>query len=230
VTPPPGGVSAGEATPSTRPRAPLAPQRLRLLLITDPAVAARGAGVLEEYVRRGLSAGVTAVQLRDKDARTGTLLPLARRLRALCRAHGAPFFVNDRVDLALAAGADGVHLGEQDLPISVVRLIAPDLWIGASADTAASAEAAVRAGAHYIGCGAVWGTTSKADAGTPIGVGRVASVAAAVDVPVVAIGGITPARAPALVGTGAAGVAVIRALLDEGNPEAAARAFRRAFP
>jgi thiamine-phosphate pyrophosphorylase len=169
--------------------------------------------------------GVTAVQLRDKETPTGTLLPLARRLRDLCHAHRAVFFVNDRVDLALAAGADGVHVGDDDLPVDVVRSLAPHLWVGASADLPSTARAAVEAGAHYLGCGTVWATESKGDAGIPIGVDGLRAVAEAVSVPVVAIGGITLERAHELEGSGAAGLALIRGLWDAPDLAGTARRF-----
>ena len=209
----------------------LEPSRLRLLMITGPLRSPgprdSASSTVEVRVLKALVGGVTSVQLRDKETATGTLLPLAHRIRALCHDHGALFFVNDRVDLALASGADGVHLGDDDLPVHVVREIAPELWVGASADTAETAQAAIRAGAHYVGCGTIWATDSKADAGTPIGIAGLTAVAQAITAPVVAIGGITIARAPELVGSGAAGIAVIRGLWDAPDITTAARAFRQ---
>lgn len=177
-----------------------------------------------------LRGGVRSVQLRDKEAPSGTLLPLAERLRDLCHARGALFFVNDRVDLALAAKADGVHVGQDDLPVEVVRRLVPEsLVVGVSAETPARARAAARGGADYIGAGPVWPTDSKADAGVAIGVDGVARMVAATQLPVVAIGGITSVRVAALREAGAAGVAVIRAILAESDPEWAAQALARAW-
>jgi thiamine-phosphate pyrophosphorylase len=196
------------------------------MVLTDPRAA--GARPLEDVVEDVLAAGATAIQLRDKDAGTGELLPLARRLRERCRAHGALFLVNDRLDLALACGADGVHVGQDDLPAAGIRAVSPPgFLIGVSAETPELAIQARADGADYIGCGPVWPTDSKADAGDAIGVAGVASVARAVRIPVVAIGGITPERVPELLDAGAAGVAVIRAVLAASDPSAAVRDLLR---
>jgi thiamine-phosphate pyrophosphorylase len=192
------------------------------MVLTDPHAA--GARSLEDLVEEVLAAGATAIQLRDKDAGAGELLPLARRLRERCRAHGALFLVNDRLDLALACEADGVHVGQDDLPAAAIRAASPPGFvIGVSAETPELAIQAREDGADYVGCGPVWPTDSKADAGDAIGVVGVASVAHAVDLPVVAIGGITAARVPELLEAGAAGVAVIRAVLAAADPSAAVR-------
>ena len=186
--------------------------RLRLIAIAD-----RGRLPDEELCRRAetwLEAGAPALQFRDKTAGAGAGLGLARRLAQMCRAHGALFFVNDRVDLALAADADGVHVGPEDPPVSAVRRVArPDFLIGSSAGTPAEALRAVAEGADYLGCGSVFATRSKGDAGAPIGLDGLREVAGAVDVPVVAIGGITPETADQLYRADAAGSAVISALL-----------------
>ncbi|CAN5794389.1 thiamine phosphate synthase [soil metagenome] len=196
------------------------------MVLTDPLAA--GARPLEKVIEAALAAGATAIQLRDKQAGTGELLPLARRLRERCHAHGALFLVNDRLDLALASGADGVHVGQDDLPAGEVRAVAPPGFvIGVSAETPALAIRAQRDGADYVGCGPVWATESKADAGVAIGLSGVASVVRAVRIPVVAIGGITPERVQGLLSEGAAGVAVIRAVLAASDPSAAARGLLR---
>jgi thiamine-phosphate pyrophosphorylase len=222
-----GTVKAVSDLPSPPPApAGIPAERLRLLLVTDPAIVPGGTQALEDRVAEGLRAGVTAVQLRDKRSATGTLLPLARRLRRLCHTHGALFFINDRLDLALVAGADGVHAGDEDLPLPVIRSLAPSLWVGASAGTAEAAVAAVHSGAHYIGCGAVWGTPTKADAGLPIGVEGLRAVVRASRAPVVAIGGISPERVEALRGSGVAGIAAVSALLGARDMEATVRLYR----
>ncbi|TVP49821.1 MAG: thiamine phosphate synthase [Gemmatimonadales bacterium] len=197
------------------------------MVLTDPHAA--GARSLEEVVEEILAAGATAIQLRDKEAGSGELLPLARRLRDLCHARGALFLVNDRLDLALACGADGVHVGQDDLPAAGVRAVTPPGFvIGVSAETPELARKAQAEGADYVGCGPVWPTDSKADAGGAIGVRGLAAVVRAVRIPVVAIGGITPERVPELLAEGAAGVAVIRAVLAAPDPSAAVRALLRA--
>ena len=201
--------------------------RLRVIVITDRELAAPREVV--EVVGAVLRAGAPAVQLRDKLLPPRDLLPVARRLRAATHAAGALFFVNDRLDLALAVGADGVHLGPDDLPVAAARRIAPPgFLIGHSADDPGAARAAVAAGADYIGCGTVFATRTKADAGAAIGVGRLGEVARSVDVPVVAIGGVTVRNAPQAVAAGAAGCAVVSAVMGATDPERAVRGFLRA--
>ena len=177
-----------------------------------------------------LEAGARAIQLRDKDAPPRVLLDRARRLRALTEEAGALLFVNDRIDVALAAGADGAHLGPDDLPLAAARAaVGGRLLLGYSTDDPRGARQAVADGADYLGCGDVFGTGSKADAGDVIGVGRLDEVAAAVDVPVVGIGGVTPERAPAVAATRAAGVAVVSAVMGAEDPAGAVRALLAAF-
>jgi thiamine-phosphate diphosphorylase len=137
--------------------------------------------------------------------------------------------VNDRLDVALAAGADGVHLGQDDLPVEAARRIVPaGFLIGISAETPELARAAARGRADYVGAGPVYATGSKADAGDAVGCGRIAEVAAAVRIPVVGIGGIDVANAAAVVASGAVGVAVISAVMRTPDPERATRDLLRA--
>ncbi|MYK69799.1 MAG: thiamine phosphate synthase, partial [Gammaproteobacteria bacterium] len=143
---------------------------LRLLVITHPRP--RCGRPLEEVVAEVVAAGATAVQLRDKEAPPRELLALARRLRAVTARHGALLIVNDRLDIALAAGADGVHLGPDDVPVAAARRVVPDgFLLGHSTDDPGVARRAEADGADYLGCGTVFPTTSKADAGAVIGVG-----------------------------------------------------------
>lgn len=173
-----------------------------------------------------LAGGAGVVQLRDKRGDTRAMLALGRELLSQCRAAGAVFIVNDRVDVALALDADGVHVGPHDLPVADVRRIAPGLIVGASAGTPDEARSAVAAGASYLGSGAVFDARgSKPDAHHNRGLDALAAVVAAVDVPVVGIGGITVENSALVAQTGAAGVAVIRALSDAGDPGAAVRAL-----
>jgi thiamine-phosphate diphosphorylase len=182
-------------------------------------------------VEAALAAGAPCIQLREKELGAGQILGIARRLRRLTRNRNALFVVNDRVDLALACHADGVHLGPDDLPVEEVRRIVPrDFLVGFSTDDPATATRAVDAGADYLGCGTVWPTGSKKDAGSAIGPDGLGAVARAVPVPVVGIGGITPERAALLRSTGAAGVAVIGAVMAAPDPGAAVRALLAARP
>jgi thiamine-phosphate diphosphorylase len=202
---------------------------LRLIVITDQAMAAPRS--LQDIVRAALQAGAPAVQLRDKHANARELFAQAEQLRALASEFGALFFVNDRLDVALACGADGVHLGPDDIPIAAARAAAPrEFLIGTSTDDPARARAAAQAGANYIGCGAVFGTTSKLEAaGEAIGTDRLAQVVAAVDIPVVAIGGIDAANIGAVAASGAAGAAVISTIMKSVHPEATVRALLKPF-
>jgi thiamine-phosphate diphosphorylase len=201
---------------------------LRLLVITDGPLAAPRSIV--DVVAHSLEAGARAVQLRNKGDSVRELISIGRDLRALTRAHDALLFVNDRLDVALSLEADGVHLGPYDLPVVAARAIVPEAFlIGRSADDPKVARQAVADGADYIGCGTVYATTTKGDAGEVIGLVGLERVARRVDVPVVAIGGITTGRAIEVAGTSAAGVAVVGAVMAAPDPEAATRALLEPF-
>jgi thiamine-phosphate diphosphorylase len=161
-----------------------------------------------------------------KDAAARDMVDAAHALLAATRAAGALLFVNDRVDVAVIAGADGAHVGQDDLPVAAARRVSPPgFLLGVSAESVELALQAEAEGADYVGVGPVYATGSKADAGEPIGLGRVAEVAAAVRIPVVGIGGITVGDARAVVESGAAGVAVISAVMRADDPESAVREF-----
>lgn len=198
---------------------------LRLIVITDRRLASPRS--IFDVVLAALEAGAPAVQLRDKEATSRELYEQALRLREMTDRHGALLFVNDRLDVALAAGADGVHLGPDDLPIAAARRIAPPHFlIGASTDDPAAAIRAADDGADYIGCGSVFGTTTKAEAaGERIGPEGVAAVARASPVPVIAIGGVTADTATQLVGTGIAGIAAVGAIMTANDPAGAVRSL-----
>jgi thiamine-phosphate pyrophosphorylase len=202
------------------------PVDLRLYVILDPGFA-KGRP-LDEIARRAIAGGATVLQLRAKDVDTRTLLALTQAVLAIARAAGVPLIVNDRVDVALAAGADGAHVGEQDLPVADARrLLGPDAILGASALSAATALAAARDGADYLGIGDVFGTSSKPDARPPMGLAGLRAVAAASTLPAVAIGGIHAANAASTLAMGAVGVSVISAVVSAEDVEAAARTLRR---
>lgn len=209
--------------------------RLRLIVITD-AELARPRTVVD-VVRSAVSAGAPAVQLRDKGAGARELYERGAVLLPIVRDAGALFFVNDRVDVALALGADGVHVGPDDVPVAEVRAIAERagaqpggvsgsrrFLIGASTDDPVAARRLVAEGADYLGCGTVYPTTTKADAGKVIGIDGLQRVVEAVDVPVVGIGGVSVARSAELAsGTGAAGVAVVGAVMGAADVEDSVR-------
>jgi thiamine-phosphate diphosphorylase len=177
--------------------------------------------------RAALLGGATMLQLRDKSASTRVLLATAWELVALAHKRGAPLIVNDRVDVALAAGADGVHLGPDDLPVTAARsIMGPRALIGFSAGTPDEARDAEQSGADYLGTGAIYATSSKADAGPAIGVAGLVAVCRATRLPVVAIGGIGQGPAAPCIAAGAAGVAVITAVTQAADVERAARALR----
>jgi thiamine-phosphate pyrophosphorylase len=203
---------------------------LRLIVITDRKLAAPRTvlAVIEE----ALAAGAPAVQLRDKSATADELLRQARMLLGPVRAAGALLFINDRLDVALAAGADGVHLGPNDLPVAAARRVAPPHFlIGCSTDDPETARRAESDGASYIGCGAVFGTTTKPDtAGERIGVVRLAEVAAAVTIPVVGIGGVTTGNVVDVAASGAAGAAVVGAVMAAENAALAVKSLLRPWP
>jgi len=202
---------------------------LRLIVLTDRRLAAPRE--IPTVVRACVEAGAPAVQLRDKDASSRELYEQATILRAITREHGALLFVNDRLDVALAAEADGVHLGPDDLPVEAARRVAPPPFlIGTSTDDPAIAARAEAEGADYIGCGAVFGTTTKKEVkGERIGPEGVAAVARAVSIPVIAIGGIGLGNVEALTGTGASGIAVVSAVMAAHDPADAVRRLLRAW-
>lgn len=183
-----------------------------------------------DVVGAALAGGVDVVQLREKDATARERYDLGLELREMTREAGVPLVVNDRVDLARAVEADGVHLGDEDLPVPVAReLLGPDAIVGRSVSSVAAAEAAVEAGADYLGVGAIYATGSKdvAEDDAEIGLDTLRAIADAVDVPVVAIGGVTVENAREVVEAGADGVAVISAITGADDPEAATRALAR---
>jgi thiamine-phosphate pyrophosphorylase len=202
---------------------------MRLVVITDGVLAAPRSTIA--VVQAALDAGAPAVQLRDKRATARELVEQARALLGPVRAAGALLFVNDRLDVALAAGAHGVHLGPHDLPVAAARRLVPEPFlIGYSTDDPAAARRAQADGASYIGCGAVFGTATKSDLGCErIGVDRLDAVARAVTVPVVAIGGITPANIAQIAATRAAGAAAAGAIMAADDPAAATRQLLAAF-
>lgn len=201
-------------------------ERLRLIVVTDADCGGRD---LVDVVRAALRGGAPVIQLRMKDGAARDMVEMAQALLAETRPAGALLFVNDRVDVAVIAGADGAHVGQDDLPVAAARRVSPPgFLLGVSAESVELAVQAQAEGADYVGVGPVYATGSKADAGEPIGLGRIAEVAASVKIPVVGIGGIAVGNARAVVESGAAGVAVISAVMRADDPESATRELLRA--
>jgi thiamine-phosphate pyrophosphorylase len=200
---------------------------VRLIVITDHKLAAPR--TIYEIVEEALHAGAPAIQLRDKHASAAELLDQASRLRDLTSKHSALLFINDRVDVASHAHADGAHLGPSDLPVAEVARLAPGLLLGYSTDDPARAVANAAAGASYIGCGAVYGTASKNVGDERIGIEGLKRVIEAVRIPVVAIGGITIQNVKEIAEAGAAGTAVIGAVMQADHPGRAVEALLRPF-
>jgi len=196
-------------------------------LVTDRALA--GPRSVEEVVALAVEGGATIVQLREKSGSSRQLLSEARRLKELLDRVGRPLVINDRLDIALASGAAGVHLGQDDLSCAEARRIAgPDLWIGVSVATVEEAIAAERDGADYLGVGPIYPTPTKADAGPAIGLEGLRQIRAAVHLPLVAIGGIHAGNAAEVIRAGADGVAVVSAIMAADDPRAAAAALLKA--
>lgn len=199
-------------------------QQLRLYAVTDRSWLKPGE-TLAEVVETLLKAGVTCVQLREKEAEDALILQEARELKALCHRYGVPFLVNDRPDLAQAVGADGVHVGQEDTGLTEARnLLGPNALLGGSAHTVEEALAAQAAGADYLGCGAVFGSGTKHNV-SQMPLETLTAICQAVDIPVVAIGGVSLDSLPLLAGTGIAGVAVISGLFAAEDKTEAAQAF-----
>ena len=166
------------------------------------------------------------VQVRDPGAKAGALVETARALVAALAPFGVPLIVNDRPDVALAAGAAGVHLGQDDLPVAAARaILGPDAIIGLSITHVDQAADVAWDLVDHVGAGPVFATATKADAAPPLGLAGLAEVCARALKPVVAIGGIDLSRAPSCLHAGAAGVAIVSAIASAPDPEAAARAF-----
>ena len=190
----------------------------RLHVLTDLEAEADPLDVVDAT----LAAGAPVIQVRAKLLTDRQLLPLAEAIVDRCRTAGATSLVDDRVDVALAAGADGVHLGDEDLPVAVARrLLGPDAVIGGTARNPDAARRLAAEGADYLGVGPTYATTTKAGLPEPLGPTAVGEVAAAVDLPVVAISGITLERVPEVMAAGVHGIAVVAAVSRAADPKQA---------
>jgi thiamine-phosphate pyrophosphorylase len=203
-------------------------EALRVLVVVEAGLAAPRPVV--EIVRAALAGGARAIQLRNKGDTARELVAAGERLAPLLKQAGALFFINDRLDVALALEADGVHVGPDDLPVAAVRAAAPrGFLIGRSADDPHVARRAVADGADYIGCGTVFPTSTKPDAGDTIGLEGLRRVVEAVPVPVVGIGGITVERVRDVVEAGASGLAVVSAVMHASDPASVVRTMLQRF-
>jgi len=194
------------------------------LYVVLDRTSARGRDLVE-LLALALAGGSRMIQLREKEWPSGRVLPLAEKLRAGCAAAGATFIVNDRVDLALAVGADGVHLGQDDLPARAARpLLRPGMILGISTHSVEQARVAQADGADYVAVGSMFATTSKADFQL-VGPDLMRKLRGEIRVPLVGIGGITPDNVSEVIQAGADGVAVISAVCAAADPKAAAARF-----
>lgn len=200
----------------------------RLILVTDSILA--GGRPIEAIAASAARGGVTAVQLRDKSLSDEDLVRLALKMKTVLEPYGVPLLINDRVDVAAAAGAAGVHLGQMDASIEDARrVLGPSAVIGLSVGTLDQAEAARGLDIGYLGVSPVFATPTKPDAGTPWGLAGLRELRRRTDRILVAIGGIGTANAAEVLGAGADGLAVVSAICAAADPEAAARSLRAAI-
>jgi thiamine-phosphate pyrophosphorylase len=198
------------------------------LYVVLDRMAAKGRS-LEEILDAAIAGGCRMVQLREKEWPSGRILPLAERLRDRCRRAGVTFIVNDRVDLAVAVGADGVHLGQDDLPVVAARpLLRPGMVLGRSTHSVAQARDAQAEGADYIAVGSMFPTQTKPDFQL-VGPELIRTIRPGITVPLVGIGGVTRENVAQVIRAGADGVAVISAVCGAPDPAAATRDFLAAI-
>ena len=200
----------------------------RLHVLTDTALQARFSH--QELARLALAGGADVIQFRQKRGSTREMIAAARAMKEVCALAGAPLIINDRLDVALAVDADGVHLGQEDFPLGRAReILGPGKIIGGSAATLEEALACQAQGADYVGFGPVFPTRSKADAGPVSGLALLTRVVRALGLPVIAIGGVCADNAGGLRRAGAHGLAVISAVCCQADPAAATRDLARAW-
>ncbi len=200
----------------------------RLHVLTDTVLQSRFSHL--ELARMAIKGGADTIQFRQKVGTTREMIEIVRQLKQLCLDSGVTLIVNDRVDVAIAAGADGVHLGHDDFPIRLARkLLGENRIIGGSAATLEEAQKCLAEGADYIGFGPVYPTTSKADAGPVTGIKLLKHAVGIISLPIIAIGGLSAGNTPEVIRTGAQGIAVISAVCCQKDPEQATRTLRQAL-
>lgn len=196
-----------------------------IYLVTDEGCL-QGRALLD-CVREALDGGVTLVQYRAKTASSAEMYDEALQLKALCDSFNVPLIINDRLDIAMAVGAAGVHLGQDDLPCAAARkILGKDYIIGVSAHNPAEAKAALQSGADYLGCGAVFGTATKADV-KKLGTDGLAAICKAKGLPVVGIGGVTADNYREVRVAGADGAAIVSGILAQPDIRATVRAIAK---
>ncbi|MDR3254551.1 MAG: thiamine phosphate synthase [Synergistaceae bacterium] len=198
-----------------------------ICLVTDRGL--MSAPTIELAVQSAINGGCTLVQLREKNASLREFFEIAQRVKTVTDDHGVPLIINDRLDIALAVGADGVHVGQSDIPARIVRnLVGADMILGVSASNLAEAIAAVEAGADYIGAGALFATGTKTDTNL-VSMEELRKIRYGISIPIVVIGGINTQNARLLKATGVDGLAVVSAVIGAPDIESAARELKTAF-
>jgi thiamine-phosphate pyrophosphorylase len=199
-----------------------------LHILTDTVLQSRFSHM--EITRLAIAGGADTIQYRQKSGSTREMIEIARNMKRLCSETGVTFIVNDRLDVAIAAEADGVHLGQDDFPIPMARgLLGEDRIIGGSASTLDEARKCLSEGADYVGFGPVYPTSSKDDAGTVSGIDILKQVVEIIPLPIIAIGGVGAENIPDVMRAGAHGIAVISAVCCQDDPEEATRSLYQAL-
>ena len=197
-----------------------------LYLVTDRGLA-RGRSTLD-IIKAAVNGGVTCVQLREKDCSTLEFIEQALSIKDYLSTRGIPLIINDRLDVAQAVKADGIHLGQTDMPLDMARSIVEDsMIIGISAESLEDAVEAEKGGADYLGVSPIYATPTKTDTASPLGLKGLREIRAAVKIPLVGIGGLNRENAADVIRNGADGVAVVSALVAADAPEAAAAELNR---
>ena len=200
------------------------PENAGLYFITDRKLSKNG---LASDAKSALSAGVKIIQYREKEYSTSRMLEEASFLKKICSEHNAIFIVNDRLDIALAVNADGVHLGQEDMPFETAKSLMPSAIIGVTVHNLQEAKDAERKGASYLGVSPIFATSTKPDAGKAAGVQLLKEIKSRVKIPVVAIGGINESNLQSVLETGCRNVSMISAILNAENVEAECREINR---